>query len=1020
MALNAQENLNLVGKTWIPIIIDKMYNGHHTMNLAETINISVDDAMFGDYDVVIDTDAIQEFNTKFQNDNKIPEDLDPETYRIIIYKMTPDKWITILKINVKKITEFINQGIEIPHKTTFLAEVLRFHYSYETFRKKQKLNWNNSFDDEKELNEQRKKISTSALDAVDFHHDPIIDQPDDCTLPLRKDQKANIKWMLDLENNTRSIQYNLNDEVFLGDIVWNLKDKTFVKLSSRDYLKPRGGALIDEVGVGKTVQIITLAMLNPSKDRRYIRDNCADYKKYYDNKFFSKATLIICTRDIAAQWKREIQKCVKGSSSLNIILISRKTAFVERTYKDFLEADFVIVPYTMFTNDAFVSLWSLHKSYHKSKTFNHHSIEEKFTSMGRKLLSTPNESLEQAHPLFTLIHWHRVVVDEFHEAVSAPEYVYVKNILPHLHARNRWIMTGTPFITDYMVDHCAEFMFDYPEDDIEKIIINPDVTTFMLDYLFRRNTKESIGDEWNVPEPEEITLMMRFSATERMMYNAYLANHHNKKNDIYLRQLCCHPKLSDETNHILSSCRTLEDIERVMVQHYRNEAIEAFNKMLFVRNRTVVYKEHVKLYKIALSKFIKKHKSFFDKKYIDDIVKDMKDIKENEFLYDDVADFISIDTGHDGKTENMVMDGIEDILMNEDDIEYDEDGKKKIKFGITETGQIRGIRKIKNAGENFKRSLKKYNEKYDYLEGKMTTYKFYQNVVKKIRKLIGDEEEDEIITLYNETVEQKKIYEETEQRIKKRAADGDDDDDDDDEEICVVCLMPVEESQIGITKCCHIGCYECLTHWVSSNNQCPECNKPLRESEITMLSYDHEGLKKDLTEEEKMHQDFINKVGTKLATLISYIKKSGEHTIIFSQWNDLLKRVGGILSTHGIKNIFCQGNVYQRDLAIRTFTENDDYKVIMLSSESSAAGTNITKASTVIFLDPIYGERTFRLMTENQAIGRAHRMGQTKKIKVIRMVIRDSIEDDIYTDNKVEDSKHGELKIREIEYEEKA
>lgn len=1018
MALNAQENQNLVGKTWIPIIIDKMYNGHHTLNLPETINISTDDVMFGDYDVVIGKNAILEFNRKFKNENKIPEILDPEMYRVSIYKMTPDKWITILEINIKKIMEFMDRGAEIPHKTPFLSEVLRFHYSYENFRKKQKVSWNNSFDDEKELNEQRKKISTSAMDPVDFHHDPTIDQPVDCTLPLRKDQRANIKWMLDLENKTRSIQYNLNDEVFLGDLVWNLKDKVFIELSSRESLKPRGGALIDEVGVGKTVQIITLAMQNPSRDKRFVRDKHSDEGKYCDTKFYSKATMIICTRDIAAQWKREIEKCVKGSSSLKIILISRKTAFVERTYQDFLEADFVIVPYTMFTNDAFVSLWSLHKSYHKSKTFNHQSIEDKFTSMGRKLLSTPKESLVQSHPLFTLIHWHRLVVDEFHEAVSAPEYIYVKNILPHLHAKYRWIMTGTPFINNLMVDNCAEYIFDYPEDDIEKIIVNPDITTFMLDYLFRRNTKESIGDEWNVPEPEEISLMMRFSATERMMYNAYLANHNNKKNDVYLRQLCCHPKLSDQTNYILSTCRTLEDIERVMVQHYRNEAIEAFNKMLFVRNRTVVYKERVQLYKTALKKFVKKNKNFFEKKYLESIEKEMKGTKEDEFPYDDVADFIGIEKGQSDKGDDMVLEGIEDILVDDkdDELEYGEDGKKKIKFGVTENGQIRGIYKLRNSIENFKRSLKRYREKYDALDGKMTTYKFYQSVVKKIRKLIGDEEEDKIIKLYSETAEQKKIEDETDHKHKEK----DDDDDEDDEEVCVVCLMPVEEDQIGITKCCHIGCYECLTHWVSSNNQCPECNKPLKESEITMLNYDHDGLKEDLTEEQKAHQELINKVGTKLATLISYLKKSGEHTIIFSQWNDLLKRVGGVLSTHGIKNIFCQGNVYQRDLAIRTFTENDDYKVIMLSSESSAAGTNITKASTVIFLDPIYGERKFRLMTENQAIGRAHRMGQTKRIKVIRMVIRDSIEEDIYDDNKAEDSKHGELKIKEVEYEEKA
>ena len=56
-----------------------------------------------------------------------------------------------------------------------------------------------------------------------------------------------------------------------------------------------------------------------------------------------------------------------------------------------------------------------------------------------------------------------------------------------------------------------------------------------------------------------------------MMYNAYIANPNNDKYSIYLRQLCCHPNLARETKDFLSKCKTLEDIENMMVKHYEKE-----------------------------------------------------------------------------------------------------------------------------------------------------------------------------------------------------------------------------------------------------------------------------------------------------------------------------------------------------------------------------------------------------------------------------------------------------------------
>ena len=80
--------------------------------------------------------------------------------------------------------------------------------------------------------------------------------------------------------------------------------------------------------------------------------------------------------------------------------------------------------------------------------------------------------------------------------------------------------------------------------------------------------------------------------------------------------------------------------------------------------------------------------------------------------------------------------------------------------------------------------------------------------------------------------------------------------------------------------------------------------------------------------------------------------------------------------------------------------DEDNVKVIMLSSETSASGSNMSSAEEVILLDPAYGDKQVRLNVERQAIGRVVRLGNKhKEIKVIRLIMKNTIEEDIYKSN---------------------
>jgi SNF2 family DNA or RNA helicase len=288
---------------------------------------------------------------------------------------------------------------------------------------------------------------------------------------------------------------------------------------------------------------------------------------------------------------------------------------------------------------------------------------------------------------------------------------------------------------------------------------------------------------------------------------------------------------------------------------------------------------------------------------------------------------------------------------------------------------------IENLKETVKKLESRLTDEKKILDGKTTTFNFFNNVLERLRRTTNKEE--------------------------KKADDKKDESDD----VCGICLDEIQDDDVGVTICGHIFCYKCLKVTVTKYNKCSYCSKKLNQSDIYMLSYERK--KKDEVDNKntKNKIELINDVGTKLANLILYLRECKEHVIIFSQWDDLLRRVGRILTDNKILNVFCKGNCYQRDKAIREFNGDDKIKVIMLSSDSTASGTNLTKASQVIFIDPIYGDYKYRKDQERQAIGRAHRLGQKSEIKIVRFLIRDSIEEEIYNVNKTEDAKHQEKDV---------
>jgi SNF2 family DNA or RNA helicase len=311
----------------------------------------------------------------------------------------------------------------------------------------------------------------------------------------------------------------------------------------------------------------------------------------------------------------------------------------------------------------------------------------------------------------------------------------------------------------------------------------------------------------------------------------------------------------------------------------------------------------------------------------------------------------------------------------------------------------------------YKDTLRQQNERLlnakNIYDGKKASYDFFNNMLERIKKFTerSKAKYERLVEINRRKDEEGSDYESEEE----------DEEEEDDEDNCGICMCEISGEDVGVTKCGHIFCFECLKTFISSNSRCPLCSVPQTSKDISMISFEKPVFTKENTEILKNKLELIDRVGTKLTNLIYYLNSITDHVIIFSQWDSLLRKVGDVLTEHGIPNVYCKGNVWSRDKAIREFNSDDKIKVIMLSSESAASGTNLTKASKVILLDPVSGNYEYRRNMEWQAIGRAYRLGQTKSVEIVRFIIKDTVEEEIYKDNKIEDAKQNtQMNISEI------
>lgn len=151
------------------------------------------------------------------------------------------------------------------------------------------------------------------------------------------------------------------------------------------------------------------------------------------------------------------------------------------------------------------------------------------------------------------------------------------------------------------------------------------------------------------------------------------------------------------------------------------------------------------------------------------------------------------------------------------------------------------------------------------------------------------------------------------------------------------------------------------------------------------------------------------KYGSKIETLVKHTQKIQQadpaaKMICFVQWEDLKRKISSALEEFGVPHHVLQGSVWGRQAALRRFQyEDSGPRMLLLSLEESASGTNLTAANHVLIVHPMEAQSQEEAVAfEMQAVGRVRRPGQQKKIHIWRFVTLDTIEQQITEEHQKE------------------
>ena len=132
---------------------------------------------------------------------------------------------------------------------------------------------------------------------------------------------------------------------------------------------------------------------------------------------------------------------------------------------------------------------------------------------------------------------------------------------------------------------------------------------------------------------------------------------------------------------------------------------------------------------------------------------------------------------------------------------------------------------------------------------------------------------------------------------------------------------------------------------------------------------------------------------SKLETLMEQLTEviaEGHKALVFSQFTSLLAIVRKRLDGQRIVYEYLDGKTTRRQTKVERFQSDVDCPLFLISLKAGGQGLNLTAADYVFILDPWWNPAV-----EVQAVDRAHRIGQKRRVFAYRLIARDTVEEKI-------------------------
>ena len=128
-----------------------------------------------------------------------------------------------------------------------------------------------------------------------------------------------------------------------------------------------------------------------------------------------------------------------------------------------------------------------------------------------------------------------------------------------------------------------------------------------------------------------------------------------------------------------------------------------------------------------------------------------------------------------------------------------------------------------------------------------------------------------------------------------------------------------------------------------------------------------------------------------LIELLPEMIRDGRRVLIFSQFTSMLRLLRGRIEESGFSTLYLDGDTPSAErLSLTERFNQGEGDIFLISLKAGGSGLNLTGADMVILYDPWWNPAA-----EEQATDRAHRIGQQKKVSVIRLVTGETIEEQV-------------------------